>query len=407
MSIAVLLLVLIEAQNAGTIEGIAANRITGAGVPNVTVKVSAVAAPMRAVSVVTTDATGAFRIDHVPEGDYVASFDAPRGFMAPSGGDAAYKPFHVAGGGKPVKLHVPIVPLAMLRGRVLDVDRRPVPSVRVELFMATGNGGDISTTDAAGRFSFERILPGAYKLRARPVLPGSPLAQRSKEVSPISANPPEGERWTWAPTYFPNTTDIAGAETIVAREGADLAGYDIHLRSTPVYRLRGLVLDHEGRPAPAVRLSLLSEIGWGTAEAAVTSAPDGTFEFTSVRPGDWNIIAESKRDAVALRGYAQLMMPNQDVEDLRVRVSPPFMLHVLVDGIPHEIAARANVAIGVISAAVSYQMSVLSEQQSDGVLPIDEVYPGRYLIAQYGSIPGYYLHSVLKITPFPDSLQRP
>lgn len=155
------ILPLLALQNGIMIEGTASNRVTDAGVPGVTVKLAAASAPLKILHAAKSDATGVFRFEGVAGGDYVASFEAPHGFIAPSPWDPASKPFHVADGGGSVKLQIPMLPLSSLRVRVVDGNGQPVPRVRVEVFIATGGGGSIGTTDADGRFSPDGLMPGA------------------------------------------------------------------------------------------------------------------------------------------------------------------------------------------------------------------------------------------------------
>jgi hypothetical protein len=94
-------------------------------------------------------------------------------------------------------------------------------------------------------------------------------------------------------TYFPNATNIDVAEVIDIREGPELSGYEIRLRSSPVYRLRGIVLDEAGEAAPRIYLAPESKTRWGGAESTAVSGPDGRFEFRSVPAGQWQICATS------------------------------------------------------------------------------------------------------------------
>jgi hypothetical protein len=71
---------LLFAQSGGVIEGTASNKVTHAGVGGVAIKLAAASAPGKQLHVAKSDAAGAFRIEGVTEGDYVASFDAPAGF---------------------------------------------------------------------------------------------------------------------------------------------------------------------------------------------------------------------------------------------------------------------------------------------------------------------------------------
>src|SRR5207244_1969246 len=95
------------------------------------------------------------------------------------------------------------------------------------------------TSDAQGNFSFQ-IAPGSYLLSAKP--PGA--------LKPPAAG--EGERLGWVHTYYPGVVDPRAAVKVVVRAGADVWGQDIQLRAAPLRRLRGIVLDVKGDPAPRV-----------------------------------------------------------------------------------------------------------------------------------------------------------
>jgi hypothetical protein len=246
-------------------------------------------------------------------------------------------------------------------------------------------------TDSEGRFFADSLVPGAYRLRARPVLAGTPLAARIKGVSPLPAKSPEGERWQWAPTYFPDAIEMSSAATIVVRDGAELSGYEIRLRSAPVYRLSGRVLDDEGKPAGGVELWLLSEIGFGSGEAQVKSGGDGAFEFPAVRAGRWRISAESPRGPVKWMGFTELTMPQRDLEDAIVRIAPPFSL----DGVVEMASSAPKTRVTVGLSPVPHGESSWASQEPGAALHFENLFPGAYRIEPWTTVPGYYLSSIL------------
>ena len=397
-SLLIIAVPLLAAENAA-IEGAAFDRVTQAGVPNVTVKLALVSAPNEQLYTVKSDAAGEFRIEGARDGDYVASFDDPPGYLAPQRWDPACKPFHFSAGGNSTKLRVPLIPLGRLSGRVLNGEGHPVPGVLVELYSVEKGTGPEMATDDEGRFFIDNVVPGPHQLRARPVLSDTPLGNRLGVLSKLPSKPPEAkrlgwERWGWVTTYFPNAVDVEGAETIVVREGADLTGYDIHLRLAPVYRLHGVVSDEGGKPASRVELRLLLQAGYGAAEAHVQSERDGSFEFPAVPSGKWHISAEVQRDKVDWKGSAEVIMPNHDIEDVRVQIAPPFSLDFTVEGGPQRQAHQTRVILGLEPTDGGDTIS--GTEYEDNKSPhVEDLYPGSYRIGQWKVIPGYYLESIL------------
>ncbi|MGP0018439.1 MAG: collagen binding domain-containing protein [Candidatus Sulfotelmatobacter sp.] len=391
---------LFQAAPNAAIEGVAFNRGTQAGVSGVTVSVAPASDPSQSLYSVTTNATGEFRIEHMSDGDYIASFKVPPGYEplpcpapGPNYAHPSCRPFHVAGGSS-TKLQIPLAPEAKLSGRVLDSDGNPVPRVRVEIYGAHRRGsGVVTITDDKGRFFSEYLQPGPYQLRARPVLAGSWLQRRLKIVSPLPEKPAEEGDWAWVTTYFPNAVNIEGAETIAVREGDDLSGYEIRLRSAAVYRLRGVVSDAAGKPVSGAEVWLGSRVGWGVAEAHSAAGNDGHFEFPSVPSGKWHISAVSDRKTGPdWEGVSEVIMPDHDMEDVNVSIAPPFTLQVVVDGLPRRDNAHSRVAVFLESAEGSGGAGI---ERPDGSMHIEDVYPGTYRVGEWMAMPGYYLDSIL------------
>jgi hypothetical protein len=396
MNVAPLLFVipLLAAQDAAVVEGVAFNRVTHVGLAGVTIRLSASSESNVTLYISTTNPDGVFRIEGVKPGDYIASFAAPDGFQAPNSWDPECLPFHVAAGGDSTRLRIQIAPLGTLRGRVLDPDGQPVPRIRVELFRIHASSGAILTTDSQGRFFAYNLGTGAYRLRARPALAGTPLGQKPENVTPLPAHPPVEGHWIWAPTYFPDAIEISSAQAIVVHEGEQLDGYVIHLRAAPAYRLRGTVSDDEGKPAGDVDVWLLSEIGWGTAEARMKSGSDGAFEFPSVRAGDWQIVAEATRGATKLKGFTALAMPQHDVDDAAVRIDLPFPLAVELEGLPRDGRVKTKPFVRLEPIAGPNELASAATTQPDGSLKFEDVYPGLYRVGLYSEMPSFYVSAI-------------
>ena len=189
---------------------------------------------------------------------------------------------------------------ATLRGRVLDPGEEPAAGVKVEV----GPFTDVET-DSEGRFTLTDLRPGTYTIRA---------------VVGSSTPTPQGiSRTEFVPTYFPSATDQVDAERITVRGGADLAGFEIRLRTSPVFRVSGALRDENGKPIAGASVKLLKpspgkllsgmEMMFGVQSflnlqgpepegMSIATDKDGRFEFSAVRPGNWLLQAEqdARRD---------------------------------------------------------------------------------------------------------------
>ena len=303
--------------------------------------------------------------------------------------------FHVADMTSPVTFVEQLTPFGTLSGRVFDGEGRPALGVRMEMLRARGGGLSIVVTDAEGRFVLRSLLPGAYVLLARPMLPGS----GGDEHSPTSLTPPtapEGSRLTWAATYYPGTTERSGAQNIVIHGGSNLTAFDIRLRAAPLWRIRGVVLDDQAKPAAGVDVTLHSSETLTEPEARTQTSADGSFELSSVCPGEWRIRAEIKHGTVAWRGSTPVSVVRRDVEGVSLRVAPPFPLDAFVErGDPRSpFDERSPVTLQLVPVDASPDRQVSADERSDGSLRIPAVHAGRYRIQAVGMLPGAYLEAI-------------
>jgi hypothetical protein len=184
-------------------------------------------------------------------------------------------------------------------------------------------------------------------------------------------------------TYYPSVIDEPSAERIAVGEGLDIGGYEIRLQPVSGNRLRGIVRDDQGKPAPDVTLTISAR------DARIKSDHEGMFEFTAIRAGDWLVSATTNRDGERWYGSAAVSMPNRDFDKAEVRVNPPFALEVELEGAPSErrmgLTLELRPADGLNSARVS---------EKDGRAAL-RLYPGPYRLGVYGGVPGHYLKAVL------------
>jgi hypothetical protein len=392
------------AQNTATVEGVVVNKVTGAGIADATVRFVASRANRFEIQ---TDPTGTFRITGVKPGDYNASVEKT-GYFPDSEvfallGDRPK--YHVDPLGDPLRLRLELNPPAVLRGRVIGADGNPA---RAFVDLGRGRTARTTYTDAEGSFAFDNLQPGPYTLLARP-----------KAIEPVAKH--EGSRTEVVPTYYPSVVEPTQAASIVARAGAELSGYEVRLQSVPVYHVRGVVLNPDGKPAAKAVVELqvnvgnldqflipgnirqsfsiqTGEIGLADTEEPFVTGPDGAFEFPSVRAGEWIVRAEgepilNESREVAGVGSTAFSLGRGDPDELKIQLAMPFHLSgiaVLSDGSP----PAPGVILGVSFYSETGRAGSGGIAEAGGALRLD-VIPGAHEIRANVMMGNYYADSIL------------
>ena len=249
--------------------------------------------------------------------------------------------------GKPV----PEMTLRLIRGGVISgtirsAGGKPVPNLRVQAassaalrftdLMAAGEAMlNIATTDDRGMYRIYGLAPGTYMVVAqvgtgseiRPVTQeqlqwadrvaaGNALTFPSDAVAP----PDAAARGAYAPVYYPGTPLAQSASPIRVGPNEERLGVDFSLQLVPTARIRGRLLDEQGRPQQGAQVSLRQQTNSAAMpmdEMAIVGAllgggtstqSDGTFVIEAVKPGEYTLNAQAtiKDDAGAAAGTGGL-----------------------------------------------------------------------------------------------------
>jgi hypothetical protein len=152
--------------------------------------------------------------------------------------------------------------------------------------------------------------------------PGDYYVAASLRVAPIDSV----VETTYAPTYFPGTSDLAEAQRIKLGLGAE-ATATFQLLSMRTTRISGVVLSSAGAPANAF-LNLApqgSEFGVPTGAGGVTRS-DGTFTLSDVAPGRYVLKATLRGDGPDESATVPVTVDGTELSGISLTTSPPASL---------------------------------------------------------------------------------
>jgi hypothetical protein len=326
---------------------------------------------LRPVQTAETDERGRYRVSMLPPRDYVVGAAAgddviPQG--SPGTPMLGFAPAFFPGGPSPqqtstlslrlgeeradIDFQLPVVPLGKVTGLVVDADGKPVPELSVALTGAGSDGPESvqsMSTDARGRFEFERVLPGAYVISAgddsgaglkrfhgdmislKAMSVHLTVATRDVQLSKVmafEAIPPDKPDKDEAPR--PERAPRGTAESDVNVTGG--AATDVLLTLQPSREISGRLVFEGQTPRPdlgGMRVSATG-IGRGTGFDEAKLNQDGTFTIGNLSPGryalglpglnpPWSIASAMSGGADALDLLLEVPR-DRDVRDLTITI---------------------------------------------------------------------------------------
>ena len=189
-----------------------------------------------------TDSTGSYRLTGLNDGDYRGEFTRD-GFS----GSRKSVPYRISGF-VAVRVDTPEIETAgrIARARVgrgLEASgggscgEGPDPA---------GNLDGNTLTNENGEFVFQDMASGSYVVVAKP---GTKFRMQ------------DAVRLGTVPIYYPSATAPAEAVRIAVRTGQSVAGIEIRLKSVPVHRVAGVVLNDAGKPTAYATVKLMASPG--------------------------------------------------------------------------------------------------------------------------------------------------
>jgi hypothetical protein len=152
---------------------------------------------------------------------------------------------------------------------------------------------------------------------------------------------------------------------------------------------------------PKVKVAL----GGGANPVSLESKTDGIFEFPSVAEGEWRYSAQSQIGSVKLRAVGWIDVAKHDLEEVKIRLSPPLTVRgkVVRLSVKGALAPKAEPLIFSIGSSRTRNpvlgdgLAVLAEPDAAGVFLLKDAYPGVYRVEAFAlhAQPPYYLDSIL------------
>lgn len=332
-----------------------------------------------------TDDSGSFQIGQADRGSYEVAVEKSGFVLFVSEplqvGDGTVSPIY--------SLEFVAEPKVTLRGRVLDSNGHPLANAAVDLV----RGPSLTyrkTTDAEGRFLFDKLGIGGYKLRAAP-----PANHPGDEVA----------------TYFSSSFEESSAERLDIQGDGGIDGF--RLATALIRHVRGIVRYEDSRPAANVAVRILpverqpehvvmsfgstflavpESEGTGPMEAETRTDANGAFDFP-VRGGGWQIVAREE----GLSGSSTVTVADFDLT-AEVRLKPS----IAISGVPiywlvwectrapmpngncgaYSRKAPENVVFPIWLQSVDGQQSVLRSMMTgrESLSDLKDVVPGRFIL---------------------------
>ena len=309
------------------------------GAPLRRAQVRANAASIRTSRLTTTDADGRYEFRDLPAGRYTINV-TKAGYVGLEFGQR--RPFE---GGRPLDLadaqlaeqiDFALPRGSVIAGRITDDAGDPIigasvqamryqylpggrrrlqPASPMSLWLPSGMTNDL------GEYRLFGLMPGTYVVSA--------IGNNFGVVSLTQATPQAGglgaidTREGFVQTYFPGTASLAEAQPVLVNLSEE-ATASFSLATGRMSRISGTVRHADGRPAIGSQVSLRPDYatggemgGWGSSFIA----PDGSFSFANVPPGQFALEVMPPREMYVAMGRAVPGEPARSPEFARTTIT--------------------------------------------------------------------------------------
>ena len=280
----------------------------------------------------TTDSSGRFSFERVPDGRYIAAAEKP-GYTSKTlnpvnarfdeGVELTMR------SGRPVPdVDIRLRRSASIAGRVIRSDGAAAPGILVALAQRRGSivvalHETQVTTTWDGRYTMSGVPPGDYLVMATGVARMSSagsLPTASPEQAAFEINVTRPEEFT--PTLYPGVPATEVGATVTLLEGLATSGVDVWLAPARRFSISGRVI----WPEEATVHDVTIEYGNPSDRRAniwTVSDPGGLFTIDAVAPGTVVLMASADSNRGLLMAVVSTDVRADNVEDVIVTLVPP------------------------------------------------------------------------------------
>lgn len=271
--------------------------MAASGTPIRRAQVRAMSMEGRGGGVTSTDNEGRYEITELAAGRYNVSA-SKGGFVQGQFGQRRPgepgTPIDLADGQTAEKVNFTLARGGVIAGRIVDDGGEPVSGTMVSAMrfafvggarrLVPGNGeGGTDRTDDQGGFRLYGLPPGDYYVSAN---------NRNNMMAMPGMNNTEADGF--APTYYPGTPNLGEATRVTIKAGQEMSGANFALLVARMARIRGRALNSRGEPVSGGMLMLspadpLMGMNFGMSMQNAMVAGDGSFQFSNVAPGRYNL----------------------------------------------------------------------------------------------------------------------
>ena len=310
-----------QSQNQGMVAGRVMNQATGAPLKDaiVTLRLLNPYGPGETM-VRQTNESGGFSFTDLWGPEWELSAEC-KGFAAGSYRATRYDPrgrFKLEKNQQIKDIALKLVPQAVITGKVLDAERKPVERARVTLLKAGYAGGLRQWTEVAsadtldnGEYRIPRVGPGRYAVKC--TVP-RPQYQRARSESQVDTG--------YAATYHPNVTDPSLASPVDVSDGREIGGVDVQLVPIRLFHVRGRLQSPVDSQVRGL-LTLVDRVDPTKVVASVTAGPPNyVFDLDRIPPGSY--LAHGKLLVTpVIQGVQAVDVADRDIDGVLLRLARP------------------------------------------------------------------------------------